>query len=124
MNSRILYALAAVAVFVVEVGIALFMHDALIRPYGGDALAVVLVYLAVRAGTPLGPKAAILLALAVAVGVELAQLANLLDLLGLRGNRLARTVLGGAFDLKDFAAYGLGAIGILIIEKVRRPRPV
>ena len=44
------YAAAAVAVLLVEIGIALFVRDRVVRPYGGDVLAVIGVYLAARAG--------------------------------------------------------------------------
>ena len=40
------YAWATVVIFAVEVAIALWLHDWLIRPYGGDSLAVALVYAA------------------------------------------------------------------------------
>ncbi len=45
MTFRPVYALATALVFIIEVLIALYMHDAFIRPYGGDILAVILVYL-------------------------------------------------------------------------------
>ena len=47
------YALAALVVFVTEICIALYVHDAVIRPYIGDSLAVILVYLTLRAVTPM-----------------------------------------------------------------------
>jgi hypothetical protein len=44
MTFRPSYALAALAVFAIEVIIALFVHDGLVRPFVGDSLAIVLVY--------------------------------------------------------------------------------
>ena len=46
--------MATILVLMLEVVIALFVHDRIIRPYLGDSLAVVLVYLGGRAVTPLG----------------------------------------------------------------------
>jgi hypothetical protein len=119
MTFRPGYALAALSIFAIEVLIALFVHDGLIRPYIGDVLAVVLVYCALRAITQLRLLPAIILALAIALAIELAQLLNLLDALGLRGNRIAATVLGGAFDWLDLAAYGAGALAVVVVELAR-----
>jgi hypothetical protein len=113
------YGLAALAVFAIEVLIALFVHDAVVRPYVGDVLAVVLVYLGLRAVTPLKVGLAVALALMVAVVVELGQLFHLLQALGLAHDRLARVVLGGVFDIKDLLCYGVGAVCVILIERRR-----
>jgi hypothetical protein len=111
MNGRRrLYALSAVAVFAIEVVIAVFARDGVIRPLLGDSLAVILVYLVLRAATRLGVAAAIALALGLAFAVELGQLFNVVELLGLSGNRIARVVLGARFDPLDLVAYFAGAI--------------
>ncbi len=124
MTFRPGYALAALILFAIEVCIALFVHDAVIRPYVGDVLAVALVYAAVRGVTVLHIELALILALVIALGVELAQLFNLLDALGLRSNPVAATVLGGSFDWLDLAAYVAGAALILVAEAiVNRLRP-
>lgn len=119
LTPRLRYGLAALAVFAVEVLIALFVRDAVVRPYVGDVLAVVLVYLGLRAVTPLKLVPAVVLALAVAVMVELGQLFHLLDALGLAHDRMARVVLGGVFDLKDLACYAAGAVCVLVVERLR-----
>ncbi len=102
--------------FAVEVIIALFVHDRFVRPYLGDVLAVVLVYCGLRALFALGPWPAAGIAFAVAAAIEFGQWFGLLDLLGLRGNAVARVVLGTGFDWKDFLAYGAGAALALIVE--------
>lgn len=124
MTARTTYALAALAVFVVEVLIALFVRDAFIRPYVGDVLAVMLVYAVLRAATPLRLVGAIAITLAIALAIELAQLFNLLDALGLRSNQIVRVVLGGRFDLFDLAAYAVGAIIVIIVEILMRRRRI
>ncbi|HVZ30512.1 MAG TPA: DUF2809 domain-containing protein [Asticcacaulis sp.] len=121
-KSRIIYGLAAIAVFAVEVLIALFVHDQIIRPYVGDILAVVLVYLGLRVVTPWNATAALLAALLIAVLIEFGQYFHLLDLLGLSRNRIARVVLGGAFDLKDFVCYAVGGALVLAAETLRKAR--
>ncbi|MDP5172040.1 MAG: DUF2809 domain-containing protein [Bacteroidia bacterium] len=42
------YLLIGLALFLVEVLIALFVRDRIIRPYGGDLLVVVMLYFLVR----------------------------------------------------------------------------
>lgn len=113
---------AAAAALVVEIGIALYLHDRIVRPYGGDALAVVLVYLALRAVTRLGTRRAVSMALAVAVVIECAQAVHALRWVGLEHDRLARVVLGGQFDLTDFAAYAVGAAAVPLVEAWRARR--
>jgi hypothetical protein len=116
------YALAALAVFLIEAAIALWVHDSVIRPHGGDALAVVLVYLALRAATAVGPKSGAAIALAIAFAVEAAQWIGLAAMLGLRPHTIGETMLGSSFDVGDLIAYCLGALAILVGEAMRSRR--
>lgn len=107
----------AVATLLVEILIALGLHDRFIRPLVGDALAVLLLYASVLTVLRL-PKGRTLLATFVfACCVELAQYFHVVDVLGLAHNRFARTVIGTSFDPRDFVAYALGACGVLWIER-------
>lgn len=120
MTIRWGYAAAAVVVFAMEVVIALFVQDALVRPYVGDSLAVVLVYLALRAVTPVRVLPAVAIALGVAFAVEFGQWAGVLDMLGLGSSRVARILLGSAFAVADFLAYAAGALAVLAVERYRK----
>lgn len=120
MKFRLSYALAALALFAVEIAIALFVHDRLIRPHIGDSLAVILLYLALRAMTPLRVMPAAGIALAVAVAIEFGQLFGLIGALGLSGNIAARFLLGAGFDPLDFIAYAAGALFVIAVERMRR----
>jgi hypothetical protein len=122
VSLRLPYALAALVVFVTEICIALYVHDAVIRPYIGDSLAVILVYLGLRAMTPVRVGPALLTALLIAFAIEFGQMFHLIDRLGLRGNRIAGFILGGYFDVRDLACYAAGALAVLIIERVRGNR--
>lgn len=121
--SRWGYALAACLLFAIEVAIAIFAHDAIVRPYVGDALAVVLVYVVLRAVTRLGVTGATVIALATAFAIEIGQYFHLVDRLGLTGVRWAALVLGIGFDPRDFLAYIAGAALVLVIEAMRKPTP-
>ena len=117
------YALLTLLVFVVEVLIALYVRDRFVRPYLGDVLAVILVYLGLRAVLRIGVTAAAATAFAVAVAVELGQLIGIVHLLGLSDSAVARTVLGTGFEAWDFVAYAAGAVIAVLAEAVwRRPR--
>lgn len=116
------YALAALVLFLVEVAIALWVKDRFIRPYGGDVLVTILVYLALRAVTDLRVMPAALAALAISFLVEIAQALDLVTRLGLSHNETARTVLGTSFAVGDLAAYSAGAIIVIIVERLRGVR--
>ena len=116
------YALAALALFLVEVAIALWVKDRFIRPYGGDVLATILVYLALRAVTDLRVMPASLAALVLSFMVEGAQAFDLVARLGLADNVTARTVLGTAFATEDLLAYTAGSLIVLVGEAMRSNR--
>lgn len=110
MTFRPGYALAAVLIFAVEVVIALFVRDAFVRPYVGDVLAVILVFVAIRAVFPVGSGTAAAIALLIAVIIELGQLVGILHVLGLAHHQWLRIVLGTGFDVRDLFAYAAGAL--------------
>ena len=116
MTFRPSYALATIAVLGIEVGIARFVHDGVVRPYLGDSLAVVAVYLGLMAVTPLRVMSAVTIAFVFACAIEVGQFFHLVDVLGLGANRVACILLGTTFALTDFAAYAGGAICVLAIE--------
>jgi hypothetical protein len=113
------YAVAAAALLAIEIVIAVAVHDAFVRPYLGDSLAVILVYLSLRAATRLGVLPAAAAAFATGVVIEFGQLANVTDLLGLHESVVARTVLGTGYDPRDFIAYAGGALAALSAERLR-----
>ena len=64
------YLAASIIVFIIELIIALYVHDRIIRPYIGDMLVVVLVYCFVRVFVPRGMKRLPLYVFLFAVCVE------------------------------------------------------
>lgn len=122
MTGRGGYAAAAGVLLVIEVAIALWVHDRIVRPFGGDTLAVVLVYCALRVVTGWRWPVALSVALGVAFAVELGQLAGVLGLLGLDDVTLARVVLGSSFAWGDLAAYLLGGVAVAGFERYGQRR--
>jgi hypothetical protein len=118
------YAVAALCLFLIEVLIALFVHDQVIRPHIGDVLAVILVYLGLRAVSRIAVIPGAALAFAIGCLIEIGQGLDLLGRLGLAGNVVARTVLGSQFDWRDILAYAAGAVAAVLVERLRSTRRV
>lgn len=119
MKKRILYLIVTLALLFVEVMIALFVHDSFIRPYVGDMLVVIVVYTFVRIWIPKKCRLLPLYVFVFAVLVEVLQYFNIVRLLGLSGSRFFRVLIGGTFDLKDIACYGVGCVVLGVYEIVR-----
>lgn len=115
-EKRIRYAIVFITLVIVEVLIALFVHDTFIRPYVGDVLVVVVLYTAVRVVIPEGCKMLPLYIFIFAAGVEGLQYINLVQILGLGDNTFFRVLIGSVFDVKDIVCYGIGCIGLGIYE--------
>ena len=116
------YFLLAVILFIVEVLIALFLNDRIIRPYVGDVLVVILIYCFIRSflSTPVLPTA--IATLIFAYLIEVLQYIRIVSRLGLEQNTLARTVMGTSFEWIDMLAYTLGIIIVLAVERRRATR--
>ncbi len=112
------YFLLAIILFIIEVLIALYVHDAVIRPYIGDLLVVILIYCFVKAflNTPVISTAIAVLLFAFVI--ETAQYFNMVNVLGLQHNRIARVVLGTSFEWTDLLAYTAGIALVIITEKI------
>jgi hypothetical protein len=108
--------LLTLVLFVIEVLIAVYVHDNFVRPYVGDYLVVMLLYCGVRTFINASPLKIALAVLLFAYLVELLQYFHLVDRLGLAGNTVARTVIGYGFEWLDLLAYTLGVISILLLE--------
>lgn len=97
----------------VEVFIGACMHDAVIRPYGGDVLIVVLLYCLVRSFWDLPVVPLSLGVLVFSYLVETGQYFHLADHLGFTKPSLMRTLIGTYFTWVDLLSYTLG-IGLVL----------
>ena len=89
-RQRMGYLAAFVILFLIEAAIALWVHDRFIRPYIGDVLVVVLVYVFVRIFFPSGARHLVLYVFLFAVCVEVLQYFRLVELLGRPESYLGR----------------------------------
>lgn len=117
MTFRLRYFLVFLGIFVVEVLIAMFVHDDFVRPYLGDLLVVILIYAFARAFFEISVKAAAIGTLLFSFLVEFLQFLQIVDRLGLRGNKIARIVIGTSFSWEDLLMYVLGILSVLLAEK-------
>lgn len=111
-----------VLLFFIEVFIALFVNDKIVRPYGGDYLVVIMMYYFFKSFIETKVNCLLLFVLGLAYAVEIAQLFDVVTLLGLEDNRLARVVLGTSFSWGDVIAYTLGVGTCYWIESFRRAK--
>lgn len=117
LRFNIYYLLLTLLLFGTEVLIALFVHDAFVRPYVGDFLVVMLVYCFVRSFVEARVVPVALGVLAFAYTVETLQYFQIVKRLGLGDSRLANIVIGNYFSWSDMAAYTLGIACTILIEK-------
>ncbi|TDE18353.1 ribosomal maturation YjgA family protein [Dyadobacter psychrotolerans] len=110
------YFLLALFLFLVEVLIAMFVNDQIVRPYGGDFLVVIMLYYLVRSFVLLPVNLTAFLVLAFAYSLETFQNFNYVEVLGLEKFRIARIVLGTSFEWGDMVAYTLGILFVVIVE--------
>lgn len=110
------YFFLLILLFATEVFIAVYLHDALIRPYGGDFLVVILIYCFVKSflNTPVMVTA--LAVLLFSYLIETLQYFHLVDMLGLEKSTIARVVIGTSFAWTDLLAYTLGVLLVLTVE--------
>ena len=113
--SRSKYALLSIGLFVVEISIALFIHDRIVRPFVGDMLVVILIFTICRSVIKANYFWLALCVLIFSFAVEIGQYFNLVSILGLQHIRLARTIIGTTFDYHDLLAYSAGILLLFII---------
>ncbi len=113
-NQRFYFLVKFVILLVVEILIALFVHDKFIRPYIGDVLVVFVVYSAIRVVIPRKVKYLSVYVFLFATFVELIQLIDI----GIDNNKFLSILLGSTFDWIDILCYGVGCIILLIFDLI------
>lgn len=121
-KSKIIYLLGFVLILIIEIGIALFVNDAFVRPYLGDTLATMLVYFLIMSLSQFDYRTGIMISLIMSYLVELAQYFELIYLLKLGDFKLARIVLGTSFSWGDMLMYSMGALLIYALEKLTKSK--
>jgi Protein of unknown function (DUF2809) len=113
------YLLLTLLLLVIEIVIALYVHDAFIRPYMGDALVVILLYCLLKTFFNISTVRAAVAVLLFAFAVEGLQYLHFAEQLGLQKNKLAMVLIGNSFSWIDMMAYVVGIGIVLVVEKWR-----
>jgi hypothetical protein len=112
------YFALAILLFIVEVLIALYAHDQIVRPYVGDFLVVMLIYCFVKAFLNFPVFKTAIGVLLFSFLVEFLQYCNIIEILGLQHSKFANTVMGNSFAWIDIATYIGGIAIVLLLEKI------
>ena len=110
LRKRIFYFIATMILFIVEVLIALYVHDAFVRPYLGDVIVVIVIYTFVRRLIPEKYRMLPLYIFFFAVMVEMLQGIHIVHILGVADNKFLRTLIGDSFSVADIFCYGVGCV--------------
>lgn len=105
--------------FAVEVIIALYINDQVIRPYGGDVLVVLLIYYFGKTFLEIKPLYLIIAVLLFAYMIEIGQYMRLVDILGVRHIKVLRIIIGSSFSWGDMLAYTIGGAICYFIDRER-----
>jgi Protein of unknown function (DUF2809) len=111
-------------ILIVEILIAIFMHDSFIRPFFGDFLAVILVYYFIKSFFEMSNTKIAIISISIAYILESLQYFNFLEITGLAQFKIAGVILGNSFAWADILAYTLGISFVLIFEKIILPKSI
>ncbi|MGN6399077.1 MAG: DUF2809 domain-containing protein [Flavisolibacter sp.] len=114
------YFLAALVLFLIEVFIASFVHDRIVRPYIGDLLVVIFIYCFCTSFVDAPVSAMALSVLLFAYVVELLQYLNFIHYIGLHQSKLANIILGNSFQWIDMIAYTIGILLVFCFEFLKQ----
>ena len=115
---RLKYLLLTIFLFLIELAIALFVQDRIIRPFVGDTLVVCLIYCFLRIFFQAESWKIALGVLLFAFTIEILQYFDYVKLLGLENNRILSVAMGRSFAWEDFIAYFGGFLLIILSEKI------
>lgn len=110
------YFLYFLGLLIVEILIALFVENPMIRGSVGDVLVVILIYCFIQAFFQINKKKTIIGVGIFALLVEISQAFHLVEKLNLQDNKFFATVLGTTFDLNDVWAYLAGCAVVWMLE--------
>lgn len=112
------YLLAFSILLITEIIIGLFVHDAIIRPYIGDCLVVILMYTFIRVFTRKPKRFLPVYLFFFSSAVEVAQYFHVVNMLHLQNNKLLSTIIGTSFDVKDILCYLAGTVILIVWETI------
>ena len=121
-NKRVIYVTIFCCLLAVEVCIALFVHDAFVRPYVGDMLVTLLLCCMFRVAFPVKMRLLPVFVFVFAACVEIGQYFDVVALLGLADNRFLSVALGRTFSWLDLVCYAVGCMAAFGLDEIVRRR--
>lgn len=119
MKKRLPYITGFMMLLIVEILIALFVHDGFIRPYMGDVIVVWGVYCFVKILFPqAGSYLTAIGVMLFAFFVEFLQYIHIVDILGIGNIKFFRVLIGTSFSPADLICYICGTAVIMLITSV------
>jgi hypothetical protein len=106
-----------IALLLIEILIAMYVHDAYIRPFFGDFLAVIALYFLLKTFLNLEEITLALISLGFAYFLEFLQYCEILKITGLKQYKIIAIILGSSFDWRDIYAYTLGILAVFLFNK-------
>jgi len=113
------YLAFSISLFAVELLIALYVNDAIIRPFGGDYLVVILLYCLTKSFFNTSMFLTAIAVLLFSYLVEGLQYLQVVNLLGLNDSKLANVIVGNSFSWVDMLCYTLGILTVMGVEWLR-----
>ena len=113
------YLLLTILLFGIEVFIAIFVHDRIIRPYIGDVLVVILLYCFFKSFLNISVAKAGIGVLFFSFIIEILQYFKFIHWIGLQHSKPARVIFGESFAWMDLLSYLVGILIIFAAEKLR-----
>lgn len=112
------YFVLTAVLFLIEILIALFIHDEIIRPHIGDLLVVILIYCFLKSFLDIPVLFTAIATLLFSYTIEILQYFNIVEKLGLQNSKPARIIIGTSFSWIDILSYTIGIIIVIVIEKL------
>ncbi|HAR73048.1 MAG TPA: DUF2809 domain-containing protein [Flavobacteriaceae bacterium] len=107
----------AIIIFLIEVIIALYIKDKIIRPFVGDILVVIFIYYFIKTFINTKTINIAIFTLFFSFVVEILQYFNFVEMIGLGHNKAARIIIGTSFSWIDLLCYFVGFILLFFIDK-------
>ncbi|WP_312556457.1 ribosomal maturation YjgA family protein [Empedobacter brevis] len=107
----------ALFTFLIEVIIALFINDNIIRPFVGDILVVIFMYYFIKAFINTKTINIAIFTLIFSFIIEILQYFKFVEIIGLGHNKAARIIIGTSFSWIDLLCYFIGFLLLFFIDK-------
>ncbi|MCT4604992.1 MAG: DUF2809 domain-containing protein [Marinisporobacter sp.] len=120
MKMDMKYIFIFLILLIAEIIIAFFVKDAIIRPFIGDVLVIILIYTLIRGLMKKSIKLLPVYIFLFAFTVELAQYFNIVDALDLQKNKVISTIVGTTFDIKDILCYLVSTVILIIWNRIEK----